>query len=174
MTLTRAAFCHGHWDLIIVSGIPESSAGVAWKERSCMQTAKQSLTASLNSFGSDFYVWKRVSFKDPSEIHISQSDRTRNAGRFEINAEAALWRTRKTTGESVQASETRLCDFYVNIILFPLTSNPKLLLNDKSQCWCSWFFFFPFFSPLSLHWRYDRVPCCFVEILEITGTRNPC
>lgn len=66
LTLIHAAFCHGHWGLIIVSGFPESSGSVAWKERSCMQTAKQSLITSVNSLGHDFCVWKGVSFKDQS------------------------------------------------------------------------------------------------------------
>lgn len=137
MTLTHAAFCHGHWGLIIVSGFPESSAGVAWKERSCMQTAKESLIASLNSFGSDFYVWKCVSFKDPSEIHISQTDRTCNTvmqevehtGRLEINAVVPLWRIRRATEESVQASERRLRKF--------LREHYLVSPNLKSKIWLS-------------------------------------
>lgn len=75
--MTQAAFCHGHCGLIIVSGLPESSACMAWKEHSCMQTAKQTLITSLNSFGCDFYVSKRVSFEDQSvcrqtEIHTGE------------------------------------------------------------------------------------------------------
>lgn len=168
MTLTHAAFCHRHWGLIIVSGFPESSAGVAWKERSCMQTAKESLIASLNSFGSDFYVWKCVSFKDPSEIHISQSDCTCNTvmqevehtGRLAINAVAPLWRIRRATEESVQASERRLCNFLREHYLVSPNLKSLALLNHKSQCDCG---ARGFFSPH--HCAEDMTHSCFIEIL---------
>lgn len=53
LTLTHTAFWHGLWGIIIVFGFPDSSDSLVWRECSCMQTAKQILIASLNSFGSD-------------------------------------------------------------------------------------------------------------------------